>query len=680
MSSPYKEDLQCFFVKQLPETMTRFYRAFFLLLGFFITIRVTAQEIQPVQFSFSAIRSTADKAQVSIKAKISDSAQLYSASKKQPGEIFISSVIFDTAVKPFIKDSLLELGKLNTAKDSATGGVEVRYFADSVEWKQNLYVADTDSLPIKGSIIWLARKGENFLSGEQSFLVKVPALGAVEENYSSNQSIWSIFWICLGTGLLAVLTPCVFPLVPVTVSFFLKRSKSRSEGLRNAILYSLSIILIYTIPTLILTLIFGDKVLYNISTSAISNLLFFAIFLIFAISFFGAFDISLPNSWANKADEKAGKGGLIGIFFMALTLVIVSFSCTGPIVGTLLGQTSTQGVSLAPVLGMLGFGLGLALPFSLFAFFPSMLQALPKSGGWLNTVKVTFGFIELALAMKFLSNVDLAYHWRLLDREIFLIIWIVIFTLLGLYLLGKLKFSHDSDLAYITVPRLFFAIASFCFALYLFPGLWGAPLKGIGGWLPHTNTQDFNLHEIKYQLEDLKRTGMQAGSASGTSIASPPKKYIDRLDAPLGLTAYFDLNEGLAAAKALNKPVMIDFTGHSCANCRKMEAEVWDDPEVMRRIREDFVLISLYVDESTELPEGEQYTNKEGEKITTLGEKNLDYEISKFGFNAQPLYMFLDTNGKPLSDVKYGYNSDIAKFMQHLETVKNEFLKRTGKV
>jgi thiol:disulfide interchange protein DsbD len=387
----------------------------------------------------------------------------------------------------------------------------------------------------------------------------------------------------------------------------------------------------------------------------------------------------LPNSWANKADEKAGKGGLIGIFFMALTLVIVSFSCTGPIVGTLLGQTSTQGVSAAPVLGMLGFGLGLALPFSLFAFFPSTLQALPKSGGWLNTVKVTFGFIELALAMKFLSNVDLAYHWRLLDREIFLIVWIVIFTLLGFYLLGKLKFSHDSDVAYITVPRLFFAIASFCFALYLFPGLWGAPLKGIGGWLPHNNTQDFNLNELKYQLEDLKRSGLQNGGAPGV-VATPPRKYVDKLQAPLGLTAYFDLQEGLEAAKVLNKPVMLDFTGHSCANCRKMESEVWDDPEVMRRIREDFVLISLYVDESTELSEAEQYTNKDGEKITTVGEKNLDYEISKFGFNAQPLYMFLDNTGSPLSNVKYGYNSNIEKFIQHLEHVKNEFAKRTAKV
>jgi cytochrome c biogenesis protein CcdA/thioredoxin-related protein len=663
--------------------MLKTFRSVFLILGFFTSIIATAQDKQPVQFSFSAVRD-AGQAYLLIKAKVADSAQLYSAKRKVGDNVFVTSVVFDTTGKHLIKDSLIEIGNIKTSSDAATGGLAVGYFTDSVEWRQPLSISNNDSGLIKGSVVWLARKGENFINGEENFSVKVPAFKPAGEVTSTGtkteSSIWSIFWICLGTGLLAVFTPCVFPLIPVTVSFFLKRSKSRAEGLRNAVWYSFSIIAIYTIPTLILTLIFGDKVLYNISTSAVSNLLFFVIFIVFAISFFGAFDITLPNSWANKADEKAGKGGLIGIFFMALTLVIVSFSCTGPIVGTLLGQTSTKGVSLAPVLGMLGFGVGLALPFSLFAFFPSMLQALPKSGGWLNTVKVTFGFIELALAMKFLSNVDLAYHWRLLDRDIFLVIWVVIFTLLGFYLLGKLKFSHDSDLPYISVPRLFFAIASFCFALYLFPGLWGAPLKGIGGWLPHTSTQDFNLHEIKYQLEDLKRSRVTSGGAGTTSSARPPIKYIDKLHAPLGLTAYFDLDEGLAAAKALNKPVMLDFTGHSCANCRKMEAEVWDDPEVKRRIREDFVLISLYVDESTELPESEQKTNANGDKITTVGEKNLDYEVSKFGFNAQPLYMFLDLNGNPLSDIKYGYDSNIQKFINHLETVKKEFAKKNSKV
>ena len=641
-------------------------------------IPATAQDKQPVQFTFIAQRDAAGKANIIIRAKVSDGAKLLSVKKQQADDVFVSAVGFDSNSSKFLQDSLLEQGNVQKAADAAAGGATIAYFADSVTWIQQLSVTLNDSAVIKGSVTWLAKQGDSFINGEEAFSVfvePVPAT-AVSNSQPVNQesSIWNIFFICLVTGLLAVLTPCVFPLVPVTVSFFLKRSKSRTEGIRNAVWYSLSIILIYTIPTLLLTLAFGDKALYTLSTHPVTNLLFFAIFILFAISFFGAFEIGLPNSWANKADEKAGKGGFSGIFFMALTLVIVSFSCTGPIVGTLLGQTSTKGVSLAPVLGMLGFGVGLALPFSLFAFFPSMLQSLPKSGGWLNTVKVTFGFIELALAMKFLSNVDLAYHWRLLDREIFLVIWIVNFILLGFYLLGKLKFSHDSDLPYISVPRLFFAMMAFCFSLYLVPGLWGAPLKGIGGWLPHTSTQDFDLHQLKYQLQDLQKQGVGA-SPSGTnkSAAKPPAKYTDKLHVPLGLTAYFDLDEGMAAAKALNKPVMLDFTGHSCANCRKMEAEVWDDPEVLRRMKEDFVLVSLYVDEPTDLSPKEQYTNAKGEKITTLGQKNLDYEVTKFGFNAQPLYMFLDLNGNLLSDVKYGYDSNKEKFINHLQVVKEAF-------
>jgi len=352
---------------------------------------------------------------------------------------------------------------------------------------------------------------------------------------------------------------------------------------------------------------------------------------------------------------------------MALTLVIVSFSCTGPLVGTLLGQTSTQGVSIAPILGMFGFGLGLALPFSLFAFFPSMLQSLPKSGGWLNAVKVTFGFIELALAMKFLSNVDLIYHWGLLDRDVFLTLWIVIFTLMGFYLLGKLKFSHDSDVKYISVPRLFFAIAAFAFSTYMIPGLWGAPLKFLSGFIPPATTQDFNLDQLKYGFSN------GSNSPSSKAIANPPKKLTDKLKVPFGLTAYFDLEEGMAAAKALNKPVMLDFTGHSCANCREMEVEVWSNPEVLKRIKENFVLVSLYVDEKTDLPIAEHYTDIDGNKITNVGDKNLDYEKTKFGFRAQPLYKFLDTNGNSLSDVNYGYDANIGKFIQHLDAVKAKF-------
>ena len=650
------------------------------LIVFFSSILILpAQQTKPVQFLFSAGRVNDSLGYLSVKASVAKGSYLFSVKKQSAEDAFISSIKFDSSTSKYTNasDTAIEIGQLQSVKDTQASTV-FHYFTDSVEFRFPLHILFAGDTKLKGSFAWLAKSGDEYPSGEESFSVTVKAVQASTtlasaSTATSDKSLSGTFLLCLATGFLAVITPCVFPLIPVTVSFFLKRSKTRKEGVRNAILYSLSIILIYTIPTLLITLVFGDKALYTISTHPVSNLLFFTIFIVFAISFFGAFELSLPNSWANKADEKAGKGGLTGIFFMALTLVIVSFSCTGPIVGTLLGQTSTRGISLAPILGMFGFSLGLALPFSLFALFPSLLQSLPKSGGWLNSVKVCFGFIELALALKFLSNVDLIYHWRLLDREVFLVLWIVIAFLLGLYLLGKLKFSHDSDLSYVSIPRLFFAIATFSFALYLVPGLWGAPLKSLSGLLPPATTLDFNLNELQYKIGN---TSSSNTSSSNNSAAKPPALYTDKLHVPFGLTAYFDLDEGMAAAKALNKPVMLDFTGHSCANCRKMEGEVWSNPEVLKRMKEDFVLISLYVDEPSELPDAAQYTNSRKEKISTLGEKNLDYEITKFGFNAQPLYMFLDLKGNTLSDVKYGYDSNIQKFIDHLDTVKKEFAQR----
>lgn len=632
-----------------------------------------AQEKKPVQLIFSFIRTNDSIVNLSVKANIVKGTQLFSIKKRSEDDSFVSSLFFDSNAVRFqkISDTSTEIGNLLLVPEAINSVSTYRIYEDSVTFLFPLHLKANDSVVIKGTFNWLGKSGDQFPSGEISFSVPVHSKvidDSIEKETGgvAGKSIWQIFLICFITGLIAVLTPCVFPLIPVTVSFFLKKSKTRVEGLRNSLWYSLSIMLIYTVPTFILVLIFGDDVLYQISTSAISNLVFFAIFLLFAISFFGVFEIQLPNSWANKADKQAGKGGLVGIFFMALTLVIVSFSCTGPIVGTLLGQASTGGVSLAPVIGMLGFGAGLALPFSLFAFFPTMLQSLPKSGGWLNSVKVCFGFIELALALKFLSNVDLIYHWRLLDRDVFLVLWIVIFGLMGVYLLGKIKFSHDSDLPYLSVPRLFFAITTFSFVVYLIPGLWGAPLRHLSGFIPPDGTQDFNLDLLKYQS-----TPSAAGKT--VSLAKPPIRLVDKLEVPYKLTAYFTLEEGMAAAKALNKPVMLDFTGHSCANCRKMEKEVWKDPEVLKRMRDNFVLISLYVDESTDLPLNEQYTKKDGDRVVTEGDRNLDYEITQFGFNAQPLYMFLDLNGKPLSSIKYGYDPDIAKFIAHLDNAKAAF-------
>ncbi len=638
-----------------------------LLFSVLFVFKSIAQKEEAVRISV-LVENNNGQYLLKYKAIIAKDVLLIALKKATSEDVFKSTITYDSSSQFFLKDSLINEKKYLEGKDESSELI-YQYVKDSATWIQKIDVKDTAI--IKGYFTWLAKVGDTFISGEKKFNEKIVKENSVNnESEKSSNSLLAIFLLTFFAGLIAVITPCVFPLIPVTVSFFLKRSKSKSEGLRNAVWYSLCIILIYTIPTIILTLIFGDTVLYTISTHAISNLLFFLIFIVFAISFFGAFELTLPNSWANKADQQAGKGGLSGIFFMALTLVIVSFSCTGPIVGTLLGQTSSQGVSIAPIIGMLGFGVGLALPFSLFAFFPSMLQSLPKSGGWLNTVKVTFGFIELALALKFLSNVDLIYHWHLLNRDVFLVLWIVIFGLMGLYLLGKIKFSHDSEVSFVSIPRLFFAMASLSFSLYMIPGLWGAPLKPLSGFIPPATTQTFNLEELKYQIENLKI------KTDNSSNNIQPKKYTDKLHVPFGLTAFFDLDEGMQAAKLLNKPVMLDFTGHSCANCRKMEEQVWKDENVLKRIKENFVLISLYVDESTELPISEQYTNSKGDKITTVGEKNLDYEITKFGFNAQPLYMFLDLDGKPLSDIKYGYDSDINKFVKHLDFVVEEFKKK----
>ena len=632
----------------------------------------TAQEVKPVQFGFTAQPVNDSIVNLIITAKINKGTQLFSVKKRSADDGFVSLLIVDTTRKnvKLIIDAATEKGVLQLVKE--TYSTSFRLFSDSVTFIYPLHISSDTAFKLKSSFAWLAKTFDNYPSGEENFSVTIEPnkINKVTVEKKDN-GLLSIFFLCFGTGLLAIITPCVFPLIPVTVSFFLKRSGSRKAGVKNAVIYSLSIIAIYTIPTLLITLFFGDKALYLISTSAISNLLFFAIFIVFAASFFGAFELTLPNSWANKADEKAGKGGISGIFFMALTLVIVSFSCTGPLVGTLLGQTSTKGVTIAPIIGMFGFGAGLALPFSLFAFFPTMLKSLPKSGGWLNSVKVTFGFIELALAMKFLSNVDLIYHWHLLNRDVFLVIWIVVFLLMGLYLLGKLKFSHDSDLKFISVPRLFFAIAAFSFALYMVPGLWGAPLKPLSGFIPPATTQDFNLENLKYSIGNN-----QPISTAKNNAVQPPKKYIDKLHVPFGLTAYFDLEEGMAAAKILHRPLMLDFTGHSCANCRKMEEEVWSNPDVLKRIKENFVLVSLYVDEKEELPNAEQYVDKNGSKVITVGDKNLDYESKKFDLNAQPLYMFLDLKGNALSDKKYGYDANIQKFINHLDAIKAAFDKQ----
>lgn len=449
----------------------------------------------------------------------------------------------------------------------------------------------------------------------------------------SNKSWLFIFIVGFGGGLLALLTPCVWPIIPMTVSFFLKRAKTnRKKAISDALTYGCSIIVIYLLLGLIITAVFGASALNDLSTNALFNLLFFALLIVFAISFFGAFELVLPSSWTNKMDSKAeSTTGLISIFFMAFTLVLVSFSCTGPIIGTLLVEAAGMGNIAGPAIGMFGFSLALAIPFALFALFPSWLQNLPKSGGWLNSVKVVLGFLELALALKFLSVADLAYGWGILDREVFLVIWIVLFILLGIYLLGKIKFAHDSDLPYVSVPRLFMSIISFAFAIYMIPGLWGAPLKAISAFSPPLYTQDFSLYHGEVRPQ------------------------------------FYDFEEGMEYARKNNKPVMIDFTGYGCVNCREMEAAVWSDLRVKDIIDNDYVLISLYVDDKTKLNEPVEITEYDKtRKLKTIGDKWSYLQRYKFGANAQPFYVLLDNTGMPVAPA-YAYDKNIDKYIQFLQ-------------
>ena len=475
-------------------------------------------------------------------------------------------------------------------------------------------------------------------------------------NGGSPQTLWGIFIAGVIGGFAAFLMPCIYPMVPLTVSYFTKQSGTRTKGIINALLYGLFIIVIYVALGMLVTLVFGASALNEAASSAWFNLLFFLIIIVFAISFLGAFEITLPSRFVNKMDEKSNQSGFLGLFFMAFTLALVSFSCTGPIIGYLLVEAVAEGALLGPAIGMLGFSVALAIPFMIFAFFPSLLKEMPKSGGWLNTVKVSLGFLELALAFKFLSNVDLAYHWGLLDREVFLAIWIVIFGLFGLYLLGKLKFSHDSDVPFISIPRLFFAIAVLSFTVYMVPGMWGAPLKALSAWLPPSPTQDFNLHQVGFT------------SATPQASSSVVKKYGDVFHAPHGIDAFYDYDQALEYARQVNKPVLLDFTGWSCVNCRKMEESVWPDPQVLKRLKEDYILVSLYVDDRTDLAPEEHYVSSfSGKKIRRVGQKWSDLQASRFGTNAQPYYVVVDNDGNQLVPAQ-AYNEDIQNYINFLDS------------
>lgn len=460
------------------------------------------------------------------------------------------------------------------------------------------------------------------------------------EKKEEQKGLWTIFIIAFFSGFAALLTPCVFPMIPMTVSFFTKQSKDRAKGIKNAIIYGISIIVIYVALGSAITAIFGADSLNELSTSVWFNLIFFALLIFFAASFLGAFEIVLPNSWANKVDRQADRGGIIGIFFMALALAIVSFSCTGPIVGTLIVEAASKG-GIAPIVGMLGFSSAIALPFMVFALFPGWMNSLPKSGGWLNTVKVSLGFLELAFAFKFLSNADLVLQLHWFEREIFLAIWIAVFGSWALYLFGKITLPHDSPMTHISVGRLFMGLFVLSFTFYMIPGLWGAPLKIISGFPPPLNYSE-------------SPTGIGSGSSK---LGALPK---GAHSGPHGIIAFHDYEDGLAYAKQINKPILLDFTGYACVNCRKMEDYVWSDKKILSILKNEIVLISLYVDDKKELAENEKYVSKEtGKKIKTIGNKWSDFQITKYKANAQPYYLILDTDGNTLSDEPASYDPDI---------------------
>lgn len=472
-------------------------------------------------------------------------------------------------------------------------------------------------------------------------------------------SLLAFMLVAFLAGLAALLTPCVFPMIPMTVTFFTGKDHHKKGRIINSLFYGISIMVIYSVIGAVLAPFMGPETANDLATGWLPNIIFFAVFVLFALSFFGLFEINLPHKWVNRADAMGDKGGLIGVFFMALTLVLVSFSCTGPIVGSILVE-SAGGLALKPVLGMLAFSAAFAIPFTLFALFPGWLNSLPKSGGWLNSVKVVLGFIELAFAFKFLSIADQAYHWHILDREVYLAIWIVIFTLLGFYLLGKIKLPGDAEGNRVSVSRLILSIVTFTFVVYLIPGMFGAPLKALSGYLPPMSTHDFSLVDI------VRDYGGRQPVAENELCEEP--LYDSYLEWPHGLQGYFDYNQALACAKAVNKPIFVDFTGHGCVNCREMEQRVWSEPEVLKRLSKDFVLLALYVDDKTTLPQDKWYTSSyDGKVKKTIGKQNADFQITRFNNNAQPFYLILSPNGELLVKPR-AYDLNVDKFVRFLDS------------
>ncbi len=675
-----------------------------------------SQILDPVKWSFKVEQLKPDEATLMLIARADKGWHVYSQDIPKGGPIPTSFT--------FTKSSHYELvGKVQEpnpiVENDPNFNMILKFFADKIIFKQNIKVLSRKDFKVKGVVNFMCCDDkqclppndiefEFILKGNPNAVAPIAAvsgpgaqtaatdsmknaalatakadsdtkkieqtkLGETDADKAADQSLLWFFIISFLAGLAAIVTPCVFPMIPMTVTFFMHDSNSKRKARFEAIVYGLSIIIIYTVIGTIVAITLGPNFANFLSTHWVPNVFFFLIFMVFAASFLGMFEITLPGWLVNKADKQADKGGYSGAFFMAFTLVLVSFSCTGPIVGALLVK-SAGGAILMPIIGMLGFSIAFALPFGLFAFFPSWLAGLPKSGGWLNSVKVVLGFLELALGLKFLSIADQTYHWHILDREVYLAFWIVIFFLMGLYLLGKLKFNHDSDLPFISVPRITLAIIVFTFVVYMIPGMWGAPLKALSGYLPPATYQDFDLNAIvKNEIKALNTNG--GSSQPENSLCNKPK-YASFLRLPHGLEGYFDYQQALECAKKLNKPIFIDFTGHGCVNCRQMEANVWSDPKVLKRLRENFIVTALYVDDKTDLPENEWITSKYDKKVKkTIGKKFADLQITRFSVNSQPYYVLLDTAGNLLTKPS-AYNLDIDLFVKFLDTGIENFRKQ----
>ena len=606
---------------------------FSLVLGLFISTVSFGQIEDPVKWNFEVVSVSDNEVDVVITAEIEDSWHLYS--QYVEGPIPTSFTFFDNKSLEFI-DGVVE----STPHEDYDKSFDtiLKYFEEKAEFRQRVKLLSDSVSVLKGEFEFMVCNNGMCLPPEWVDIeLELPAASQASTHTSSSSNtdgLWGIFFLAFLSGFVALLTPCVFPMIPMTVSFFTKQSKNKAQGIKNAIIYGLSIIGIYVFLGVVVSGVFGADALNNMATNEYFNVAFFLLLVVFAASFLGAFEITIPNSWINKADSASDKGGLIGIFFMAFTLALVSFSCTGPIVGTLLVEAASGGSYIGPIVGMFGFSFAIALPFTLFAAFPGWLNSLPKSGGWLNSVKVVLGFLELALAFKFLSNADLVLDLHILERETFIAIWIVIFGMLTMYLLGKLKLAHDSDLKHISVGRLFMAIVTGAFTVYMIPGLWGAPLKLISAFPPPQEYSE-SPYGVGYTLGGAAEVHKEEGQHLG----------------PQGIMAFHDYEEGLAYAKSVNKPVMLDFTGKACVNCRKMEQGVWSDSQIKSILKNDVVLVSLYVDDRKKLAEEDQYVTTlagKTKKVRTIGDKWMVLQANTYKTNSQPYYVMLGSNGKPL--------------------------------